>query len=87
MASANGDSQPSSEDDVAMAEAAESLPSQSELAAVEAKKEVKLDDLFADVDSDDEFPSSSRPAEAPKPSSPPPAPSSPMYVLCACSEG
>ncbi|KAI1820090.1 prim-pol domain-containing protein [Xylaria intraflava] len=39
-------------------------------------KDVKLEDLFADVDSDEDFPSS-RPNQA-KPSSPPVAPSSPM---------
>ncbi|KAI0205978.1 DNA primase small subunit [Astrocystis sublimbata] len=41
------------------------------------KKDVKLDDLFADVDSDDEFPSS-RPDGGAKPSSAPIAPSSPI---------
>ncbi|KAI1125235.1 DNA primase small subunit [Nemania abortiva] len=40
------------------------------------KKDVKLEDLFADVDSDEEFPSS-RP-DGVKPSSPPIPPSSPM---------
>ncbi|KAI1343689.1 prim-pol domain-containing protein [Xylariaceae sp. FL0016] len=43
----------------------------------EEKKDVKLEDLFADVDSDDEFPSSAKPGEE-KPSSPPVAPSSPV---------
>ncbi|KAI1192546.1 hypothetical protein F5X97DRAFT_317106 [Nemania serpens] len=40
------------------------------------KKDIKLEDLFADVDSDEEFPSS-RPDQI-KPSSPPAAPSSPI---------
>lgn len=45
--------------------------------ALAAKKEVKLEELFADVDSDEEFPSS---APAPQPTSSPPsaAPASPM---------
>lgn len=43
------------------------------------KKDTKLEDLFADVDSDEEFPSS-RPDQI-KPSSPPAAPSSPMYGI------
>lgn len=43
----------------------------------DGKKDIKLEDLFADVDSDEEFPSS-RPDQI-KPSSPPVAPSSPMY--------
>lgn len=62
---------------------AESLPPQGEPAVAEMTKETqqaKLEDMFSDIESDDEFPSSSRPAQAPKPSSPPPAPSSPMYV-------
>lgn len=56
--------------DVAMADDAATAEAPS--TTVEVKKEVKLDDLFADVDSDDEFPSS-RPNEAPPPSSPPTA--------------
>ena len=44
------------------------------------KKEVKLDELFADVDSDDEeFPSSSAPVKAPN-SSPPAHSGSPRFV-------
>ena len=42
----------------------------------ESKSEVKLEDLFADVESDEEFPSSA--ALNVKPSSPPEAPSSPV---------
>lgn len=71
--------------DVAMGEA-DSLPSSTAnngapaaqgdgSADADTKNEVKLEELFADVDSDDEFPSS-RPNN--KPSSPPPAPSSPV---------
>lgn len=41
------------------------------------KKDVKLEDLFADVDSDDEFPAAK--PDGIKPSSPPVAPSSPVY--------
>lgn len=41
------------------------------------ERSVKLEDLFEDVDSDEEFPSSRR--DEVKPSSPPVAPSSPMY--------
>ncbi|TVY36546.1 DNA primase small subunit [Lachnellula subtilissima] len=44
----------------------------------ESKLEVKLEDLFADVESDEEFPSSN--ALNVKPSSPPEAPSSPVHV-------
>ncbi|TVY30913.1 DNA primase small subunit [Lachnellula hyalina] len=44
----------------------------------ESKSEVKLEDLFADVESDEEFPSSA--ALNVKPSSPPEAPSSPVHV-------
>ncbi|TVY90510.1 DNA primase small subunit [Lachnellula willkommii] len=44
----------------------------------ESKSEVKLEDLFADVESDEEFPSST--ALNVKPSSPPEAPSSPVHV-------
>ncbi|KAI2635748.1 prim-pol domain-containing protein [Hypomontagnella submonticulosa] len=67
----NGDSQATG-DDIAMADA-KALPTDTN---EEVKKEVKLDELFADVDSDDEFPSS-RPGEA-KFSSSPGAPASPM---------
>lgn len=60
--------------DIAMAEvepAAEEAP-----VASGDKKEVKLEDLFADVDSDDEFPSSKEPQLTPESSSPsaPPSP-------------
>jgi DNA primase small subunit len=48
--------------------------------AEEAKKEVKLDELFADVDSDDEFPSSA-PVKREGASSPARA-ASPSYVIC-----
>ncbi|KAK7924273.1 p48 polypeptide of DNA primase [Apiospora marii] len=72
----NGDSQVSN-GDITMAEP-ETLPSTSNGAAVEEKKEVKLEDLFADVDSDDdEFPSS-RPQETQPSSSPTAAPGSPI---------
>lgn len=43
----------------------------------EAKKDVKLEDLFADVDSDDEFPSEKPTQSQPLPTSSP-TPSSPM---------
>jgi DNA primase small subunit len=43
------------------------------------KQEVKLEDLFADVESDEEFPSSNAPDI--KMSSSPEAPASPMFVL------
>lgn len=59
----NGTSQ-ATEDDVAMAEA--DAPA---TAPPEEKKEVKLEELFADADSDDEFPSS-RPQDTPTSSSP-----------------
>ncbi|KAI1851818.1 hypothetical protein JX265_013175 [Neoarthrinium moseri] len=61
----NGDSQAASArnpDDVAMAGA------DTDASNGEGSKEVKLEELFADVDSDDEFPSS-RPAEQKTPSS------------------
>ncbi len=68
----NGDSQVS-DGDVAMEDAgdAAALPVKKEV------KEVKLDELFVDVDSDEEFPSS-RPKDEPTSSSPE-APSSPLY--------
>ncbi|KAI1260289.1 prim-pol domain-containing protein [Xylariaceae sp. FL1019] len=47
------------------------------------KQDVKLEDLFADVDSDEEFPSS-RPEQI-KPSSPPVAPSSPIQKAAGIS--
>ena len=46
----------------------------------EIRSEVKLEDLFADIDSDDEFPSST--GQNIKVSSSPEAPSSPVYVPC-----
>ena len=46
---------------------------------VEAKSDVKLEDLFADVESDEEFPSSNY--HDMKASSPVEAPSSPVYEL------
>lgn len=52
--------------DVTMGEGEEAATSQESAAVVEdeeKKEEVKLDDLFADVDSDDEFPSSTKPKE------------------------
>ncbi len=68
----NGDSQVT-DGDVAMEDAGDAvtLPIKKEV------KEVKLDDLFADADSDEEFPSS-RPKEE-LVSSSPEAPSSPPY--------
>lgn len=59
-----------SDGDVAMTDAAtaEEVP----VTDANDKKEVKLEELFADVDSDDEFPSS-RPNETQAPSSPPTA--------------
>jgi DNA primase small subunit len=68
------------DDDIAMVEA-DSLLSTSNGAPAgdaDAKNEVKLEDLFADVDSDDEFPSSRPNNQNSKPSSPPVAPSSPV---------
>ncbi|KAH9906060.1 prim-pol domain-containing protein [Xylariomycetidae sp. FL2044] len=69
----NGDSQ-ATDNDITMAEP-QALPTASDN---EEKKDVKLEDLFADVDSDDEFPSS-KPVED-KMSSSPLAPSSPVDV-------
>ncbi|KAK6071565.1 eukaryotic and archaeal DNA primase small subunit [Seiridium cupressi] len=71
----NGDSQASLDEDITMAEP-DALPSASNGTNVQQKKEVKLEDLFADVESDDEFPSS-RPQEN-KLSSSPESPSSPI---------
>jgi len=73
----NGDSQVSN-DDITMAEP-EVLPSASNGAGGEEKKEVKLEDLF-DVESDDEEFPSSRPQQTQPSTSPDAAPSSP---LCA----
>ncbi|KAL8289261.1 hypothetical protein RB597_001047 [Gaeumannomyces tritici] len=83
MAPVNGEN-PAQQDDVAMAEADSLPPQREEPASAEAKKEtqqVALQDMFSDIDSDDEFPSSSRPVKAAEPSSPPPkpAPSSPIH--------
>jgi DNA primase small subunit len=73
----SGDSQGSNED-IVMVEP-ESLPSAPNGAddIKEEKKEVKLEDLFADVDSDDEFPST-RPDDDDKEFSSPEMPSSPV---------
>lgn len=82
----NGDTQPTN-DDITMAEpdALPSVTNGDDAAAAtgngsgeeETKKsEVKLEDLFADVDSDEEFPNS-RPQATPQSSSPDAAPSSP----------
>jgi DNA primase small subunit len=54
--------------DVAMADTTEDGTAKTD--APDAKKDVKLEDLFDDVDSDEEFPSS-RPVDTPAPSSPP----------------
>lgn len=80
----NGDTQ-ATNDDITMAEP-DALPSvtNGDAAATDngdgeeetKKSEVKLEDLFADVDSDEEFPSS-RPQATPQSSSPDAAPSSP----------
>ncbi|RYP79012.1 hypothetical protein DL770_006757 [Monosporascus sp. CRB-9-2] len=71
----NGDSQSTDQgNDITMAEP-DALPVAAE---GEDRQEVKLEDLFADVDSDEEFPSS-RVEESKLPSSPV-APSSPAYV-------
>lgn len=75
----NGASQTSNDDDddITMAEP-DALSSATNGASAEEKSEVKLEDLFADVESDDEFPSS-RPQEI-KMSSSPEEDSSPAYV-------
>lgn len=49
------------------------------VSSAESKKEVKLEELFADDDSDEDFPSSA-PIKRPDPSSPVLAPASPTYV-------
>ncbi|KAH6686755.1 eukaryotic and archaeal DNA primase small subunit [Plectosphaerella plurivora] len=54
--------------DVAMADATEEGAVRAD--TLDVKKDVKLEDLFDDVDSDEEFPSS-RPVDTPAPSSPP----------------
>lgn len=78
----NGDSQPTIADtDVTMGEADADADVEAEAKTnCDEKKDVKLEDLFADADSDEEFPSS-RPAQV-KPSSSPAAPSSPLYGNC-----
>ncbi|KAH6653066.1 hypothetical protein BKA67DRAFT_659709 [Truncatella angustata] len=68
-----GDSQASLDEDMTMAEP-NAVPSASAGTGDEEKKEVKLEDLFADVESDDEFPSSKPQKEF---SSSPEFPSSP----------
>ena len=75
----NGASQ-ATENDITMAEP-ETLPANDTDgdANGQEKKDVKLEDLFADVDSDEEFPSSRPQDSQDKPSSPQ-APLSPMYV-------
>jgi DNA primase small subunit len=70
------------DNDMAMVETSdEAAPAVGNSATVEAseKQEVKLEDLFADVESDEEFPSSN--AQDIKMSSSPEAPASPMFVL------
>ncbi len=62
----NGHGQQTADDDVKMTGA-----------NGDEKSDVKLEDLFADVESDEEFPSSRQ--DEVKPSSPPVAPSSPVY--------
>jgi DNA primase small subunit len=74
----NGASHHTADSDVTMAEAdADMKTTPGATAHGSETKEVKLEDLFADVDSDEDFPSS-RP-DGVKPSSPPVAPSSPVY--------
>ncbi|KAI0475441.1 prim-pol domain-containing protein [Xylariaceae sp. FL0804] len=74
---AQDDESQNSEPDVPMAEADSEANAAAPPAPIsDDKKDVKLEDLFADVGSDDEFPSS-RPGEE-KPSSPPVAPSPPV---------
>lgn len=72
----NGNSQHTEgEDDIPMADVGtESGPPPTEPS--ESKKEVKLEDLFADIDEDEEFPSSREPAQQ-TPSSSQNTPSSP----------
>ncbi|KAL2752166.1 hypothetical protein ACRALDRAFT_2044972 [Sodiomyces alcalophilus JCM 7366] len=70
-ATSNGDNQATADGDVAMADVAEEpTASEEPTAATSSKKDVKLEDLFADVDSDEEFPST-RPVDVPPASSPP----------------
>lgn len=70
---ANGDTQSTAEEDVPMADASQS-PSEPN---GQDKKDVKLEDLFDDMDSDDEYPSSKEAAnQTPQSSSPDEPPSS-----------
>ncbi|KAH8840480.1 hypothetical protein MCOR27_006467 [Pyricularia oryzae] len=72
----SNDTKQSPSEDIVMEDTEAVPPKQEESQSEEQiKKEVKLDELFADDDSDEEFPSS-RPVEDSKPSSPPAAPSS-----------
>lgn len=58
----------------------DAIPDQrKEIEVAKAKQEVKLEDLFADDDSDEEFPSSNQ-QKVKVSSSPPEAPSSPVSV-------
>jgi DNA primase small subunit len=72
----NGDTQQTADEDIPMADASEPAPAVA-VKQEEKKEEVKLEDLFADDDSDDEFPSS-RPAKETPQSSSADIPSSPM---------
>jgi DNA primase small subunit len=56
----------------------DSLTTDANAIKTEVKAEVKLEDLFADVESDEEFPSSNIDAKV---SSSPEAPASPLYAL------
>ena len=74
----NGESQPleASDQDMTMADVGVQGADVPEFVKAEFKPEVKLEDLFADADSDDEFPSSA--GQDIKVSSSPEAPSSPV---------
>ncbi|KAI1319956.1 DNA primase small subunit [Xylariaceae sp. FL0255] len=72
MADVEATTQPVEDNDVTMADDDEPATTTNG----DEKKDVKLEELFADVDSDEEFPSSSKPNDV-KASSPPVAPSSP----------
>lgn len=80
-ATSNGDNQIAADGDVAMADVTDEATTIEESTAVtNSKKDVKLEDLFADVDSDEEFPST-RPSDVPPTSSPPATtPPFPTYV-------
>lgn len=72
---ANGDTHGTAEEDTPMADAAQSQPEVRD----HDKKDVKLEELFDDMDSDEEFPSSKEAADqTPQSSSPDELPSS-MY--------